>query len=165
MRIVLLSWLAFILSACASYAPPQPVMRMPFPQAEYEALPKTGTAVVTGQAFLKTRGGDVKTAAGNAVVLNPVTSYSTEWFEKNYLGHQSLTAEDIRLDRYLIKTVADASGRFTFKKVAPGDYYLTTTVTWETATGYQGELEVQGGFLSRRITVVDKQELDVILTR
>lgn len=40
-------------------------------EAEYATLEKTGTAVVTGQVFLKTRAGDVKPGADNVVYLNP----------------------------------------------------------------------------------------------
>lgn len=63
-------------TSCAGLRPAATVERIAFPQEEYSSLPEAGTAVVHGQAFLKTRGGDVKTAAGEEVILNPVTSYS-----------------------------------------------------------------------------------------
>ncbi len=54
-------------TACATRVV-APVQRIPFPEAEYATLKMNGTAVIRGQAFLKTRGGDVKTAAGNEVL-------------------------------------------------------------------------------------------------
>ena len=150
---------------CAPLPTQQLVSRMPFPEQEYQALPTSGNAIVKGQAFLKTRGGDVKTAAGNAVILNPVTSYSKEWYAKEYLGGVPLEPPDHRLWNYVKKQVADASGRFTFKSVPAGDYFVTTVVTWEAPTGYGGGLQIQGGSVTRRITVKDGDELDVIVTR
>jgi hypothetical protein len=68
---------------CASVAPLVP--RLPFPSDEYAALATTGTGVVKGQVFMKTRGGDVKTAAGSEIHMDPVTTYSTQHHEVTYL--------------------------------------------------------------------------------
>jgi hypothetical protein len=143
----------------------QKISRMTFPEQEYQNLAKSGSAVVKGQAFLKTRGGDVKVAAGNQILLNPVTSYSNEWYEKSYIQGQPLVEPDSRLMTYVIKTVADGSGRFLFKNVPPGEYFVTTVITWEAATGYKGALQVQGGTVTKRIKVNDGDEVDVIVTR
>ena len=138
---------------------------MAFPEGEYLALPKTGTATVRGQAFLKTRGGDVKTAAGNQVLLNPVTSYSLEWYEKSYLPNRGIENADPRLAAYVPTQIADGSGRFVFKNVPAGEYFVTTDVTWEAPTGYQGALRTQGGVVSKRIKVSAGEEVEVIVTK
>ena len=57
------------------------IQRIEFPIAEYEMLNRKGTGIVTGQAFLRTRSGDVKTTAGDEILLNPVTSYSNQWYK------------------------------------------------------------------------------------
>lgn len=163
MRKLLLLAIVGLLSACATMAPPQ--SRMPFPENEYQALEKSGNATIKGQAFLKTRGGDVKVAAGNEVILNPVTSYSIEWYEKSYLPGKNIVQADPRLWNYCAKTVADGSGRFTFHNVPAGEYFVTTVIIWEAATGYQGALRVQGGTVTKRIDVKDGAEIDVIVTR
>lgn len=162
--ILLLAAAVVLLTGCVPAMQP-PVDRIAFPEAEYAALAKTGTAVVNGQAFLKTRGGDVKTAAGEDVMLNPVTSYSQQWAEVAYLGGRDLTAADSRYAQYVRTTTANAEGRFTFTDVPPGDYYLTATVVWDAPTGYQGALRRQGGLVSQRITVKDGDKLDIVLTR
>jgi hypothetical protein len=162
-KIALLLFICFIAS-CATMAPPQ-ISRMSFPEHEYKNLAKSGSAVVKGQAFLKTRGGDVKVAAGNEVILNPVTSYSNEWYEKAYIQHNNLAQPDPRIFNYVMKTVADGSGKFMFKKVPPGQYFVTTVITWEAATGYKGALQRQGGTVTKRIAVGDGDEIDVIVTR
>lgn len=159
--IALLSFVGF-LTSCATMIPPQ--RRMAFPEHEYLSLARSGTAIVKGQAFLKTRGGDVKVAAGNEIILNPVTSYSNEWYEKAHVQGTILVEPDSRLLNYVLRTVADGNGMFTFKNVPAGQYFVTTSVTWEAATGYQGALQMQGGTVTKRITVNDSDEIEVIVT-
>jgi len=145
------------------------VARIPWRQAEYDALAKTGTGILRGQAFLKTRGGDVKTAAGNPVSLDPVTSSSRQWYEVVILQNKELEPADDATKAHILEykrlTTADADGRFEFKNVPPGDYFLSTQVIWEAPTGYQGSLVKQGGPIVKQITVNDGEEQQVILTR
>lgn len=144
---------------------PQRLSRMAFPEAEYRALPKAGTATVRGQAFLKTRGGDVKPAAGNQVLLNPVTSYSLGWYEKSYLPKLPMEEPDPKLLTFAPKQTADGSGRFAFKNVPAGEYFVTTTVRWEAPVGYQGALLLQGGVVTKRVKVGEGEEVEVVITR
>lgn len=164
MRKIAVLLLACFLSACVTYQQSR-LPRMDFPVHEYQRLTTSGTAIVNGQAFMKTRGGDVKLAAGNEVFLNPVTSYSTEWYEKSYLPNIGMVRADSRILNYVTTTVADGEGRFTFKNVPAGEYFVTSNVNWEAATGYQGALRQQGGVVTKRITVKDGEELDIVVTR
>ena len=65
----------------------------------------------------------------------------------------------------MISKTADADGRVVFNNVPTGEYYLVSTVQWESATGYQGALREQGGWLAKQITVSDGEKTEVILTR
>ncbi len=163
MKTIALLFFVGFFTSCATMTPSQP--RMAFPEHEYQSLARSGTAIIKGQAFLKTRGGDVKVAAGNEIILNPVTSYSNEWYEKAYVQGTPLVEPDSRLLNYVLRTVADGNGMFTFKNVPAGQYFVTTSVTWEAATGYQGALQMQGGTVTKRITVNDGDEIEVIVTR
>jgi hypothetical protein len=154
--------MAVAICGCES---PQRVQRIEFPVAEYESLPKEGTGIVRGQAFLRTRGGDVKVAAGSTVMLNPVTSYSLQWYREGYIGKRPMEPVDPRIDAYVKHTVADAEGRFEFVKVPAGEYFATTSVVWEAPTGYHGGLIPQGGWVSQRLSVKNDEETKVILTR
>lgn len=142
-----------------------PIERPAFPLAEYEALPKEGTGVVTGQVFLRTVGGEVRYGAGSDVWLNPVTSYSTHWFENDYSKPGTrLMPPDTRQDAYIPETQADGHGNFRFENVPPGDYYLTSEVVWHVPLGRFSSTP-QGGVISKRITVENDSETRVMLTR
>ncbi len=165
LRFGLVSVVSLLLVAC--YPVRNPVTRMPFPEAEYAQLPRrtvVGAAEIRGQAFLKTRGGDVKKAAGNEVLLNPVTSYSNQWFDVAVVNEQPLTEPDPRLADYLRAVTADADGRFTFAGVPPGEYYVSTKIVWEVPSAYGG-LRETGGFVFKKITIKDGDKLDLILTQ
>ena len=117
---------------------------------------------------MKTRGGDVKTCAGEQVMLSPVTSYSTQFFNMEVLGKREALQRlggdaDSRIYSYLKQTTGDASGRFTFYDVPPGEYYIYTVVRWEAPTG-RGMTQ-QGGWLGQQITVADGRKNEFILSK
>lgn len=148
--------LALTLIGCAS------VTRIPFPENEYSQLQKEGSAIVKGQVFMKTRGGNVKYGAGEEILLNPVTSYSKQWFEVNYLGKRVMSAQDPRQKDYIKTTLADGEGRFIFKKVPAGRYYVVGNVTWEAVPN---QMFPEGGIITKQITVNENEEVEIILTR
>jgi len=158
-----LGWVIMSLYGCA-YQMPETVERIAFPTSEYDMLAKRGTGVVKGQAFLKTRGGDVKLAAGNEITLNPVTSYSDQWYQTAYLGNKPLAEPDPRYDDYILTTIADGDGRFAFKNVPPGRYYLTTAIVWEVPS-YGGSTSQTGARVCKVIEVVNDKTVNVILTK
>ena len=162
MRHFALLALVVLLAACATASESQ--SRMPFPESEYQALAKTGTGIVKGRAFVELEGGLIKTAVGNEVILNPVTSYSLEWYEKAYLARITMVEADPRLSKYILTQVVDADGRFTFRNVPPGDYFVTTRIMWESSAGGQGSGQRRGGTITRRVTVKDGHETEVIIT-
>ena len=154
---------AATLSGCISM--PAPMERPPFPVAEYAQLDgRTGTGVVTGQVFLRTRGGEVRYGAGSEVLLNPVTSYSTHWYTTSYQGNKLLADPDPRYNAHIITVQADGSGNFRFESVPAGDYYLTSEVFWDVPGPY-GVSNMQGGYISERVSVEDGKEVRQMLTR
>ncbi len=154
-----------IIVSCAGIEPSTTkpaIPRIPFPEDEYAKLPISGTGIVSGSAFLKV-GGDIKAAAGERVILNPVTSYSKQWYTVSYLGNSHLEPPDKKIDKYIRIKKADAQGRFTFKNVPPGEYYIITVVSWEAPVGSQGPPVSQGVRLCKIITVKNHEETKVIL--
>lgn len=161
MRFLAIALLAAALTGCAG---PQtkPVDLGPFPTAEYEALPRTGTATVTGQVFMRTRGGDVKYGAGSDVALIPATSY-TEQLWTAYQADRPIAEPDSRARQYSRHVQADGSGYFTFTKVPAGRYYIASNVMWEAPT--QFGLSRQGGFILTPVTVQEGQETRAMVTK
>lgn len=122
-----------LLSGCA--APPQPRHAI-FSTEQYAPFDHPGTGRLSGQAFMKTRGGDVKYAAGAEIYLNPLTEYSREHYERAIKGYERLEPADERMWKYRRVVTADAEGRFTFDNLPEGDYFVFGWVTWEYVSGY-----------------------------
>jgi hypothetical protein len=163
-KMMLAAALALALAGCAIFDPPLPIVRPPFPEAEYAALNKTGAAIVTGQAFLRTRSGDVKLGAGSPVLLIPVTSYST--FSYDFRNqYYRLSKEDPRVYASMHVTTADAWGRFTLKNIADGEYYIRARVTWEVPTGDPNyPTSTQGGSIWKTVSVRNGEPVEVMVT-
>lgn len=163
MKAIRLMAAAFAFAALAGCVTPQPPQtRMFFPVSEYEALPRAGTGVVEGQVFMKTVGGDVKYGAGSEVLLNPVTSYSEEWYRATFIQNVPLSPADTRQDQYIRTTQADGNGNFRFADVPPGEYYVLSDVYWQAPT--QFGMSTQGGLVAKRISVENDQTARVIVT-
>lgn len=168
MKRVILTICLLLVGGCVE--PVQLVQRIPFPVEEYRKLPKmgTGTATIQGQAFLKTRGGDVKYAAGNEIYLLPVTSYSNQWYRVSLEWPKKAINPiyDPRYKQYITTVIGDGEGRFEFKNVPAGDYYLSTTIVWQYVEGGRyPSLTPTGGTIVKKISVKDNQKLKVIFTR
>ncbi len=112
------------------------VQRIPFPVAEYKSLATTGSATVNGNIFVTTASGKRVYGKNTRLYLNPVTSYSTQWFNKSYLGGAKMSKVDSRLFNYLKFTTSDSSGKFEFLNVPSGSYYLIGVVKCGTSCGY-----------------------------
>lgn len=163
MKRVMLCAVVAILAGCAipqqqTYEP------LPFNAAEYEALPKTGTGVVRGQVFLKTRGGDVKKGAGATVILSPSTSLSEEAYQLAYLQNRRPARPfSPEIQKYWKRATADADGRFQFEGVAPGRYFVSSELVWEAPT--QFGLAKQGGPIVVPVVVENDKAAQVMVTR
>jgi hypothetical protein len=142
------------------------VQRLPFPEDEYaklNTLPE-GNSSLIGQVFFVTRFGDVKFVAGREVILEPVTSLTTQWYEEEYLhnfkdlnSQQILTRKwDKRHAPYVRKTTCDGEGRFKFNEIPHGSYYCSTEIRWE-YVGHGGVPATSGGIICKKINI-DKDD-------
>lgn len=167
LKLLSLSVLAVVLMGCSTPRPP--VVMPEFHQAEYDALSKTGSGGVKGQAFMKTKGGEFKKAGGERVTLRPKTEYTrklallpTSLYKRTVIGAVSPTIYE-----YDRTTTADSDGRFEFTEVPDGNYYVTTNVSW--SVFYPGVLtpveSKQGGTITSEVTVAGGKVSSVMLTR
>lgn len=157
-------WLCMLIALLGGCALNKPVERTStFNETEYAPYAGTGTSSITGQAFAKTVGGDVKFAAGNSISLNPVTVYSTEFYNTLVIQQKAITAPDTRAAQYNRTTIADGNGNFEFHKLPAGEYYVTTILTWS-APGMNGPVPT-GAALGAKVSVGPGETAKVIVTR
>ena len=131
--------------------------------AEYAPYARAETGVVEGQAFLVQRAGGVVVGAGRDVYLAPVTSLSTEVYERWIIGYQRLEPTDAPVQQFTQTTKGDAEGRFRFEGLAPGDYYLWCTIQWQVPDG--NITRTEGGIAHAEVSVRDGQTSRAVVTR
>jgi hypothetical protein len=156
---------SLILMTCA-VAPPNKQPPLPrqvaFKPEEHAPYQAQGTSSVYGQAFLKTRGGDVKYGAGNEVLLLPATSYAKEFWDITMKTGRRLKPEmDDDFRKYIKETTADGEGRFKFESLPTGDYYVVSYIEWE-VPGAKGPQKT-GGWVGAKVTVKEGEKAEPIL--
>ena len=120
---------ALALVSCA----PLPVQRQAsFDPHEYAPYEKTGTSTISGQVSLRAQDGAVTSGGGcREVYLEPVTSYSTEWYEHEVVKNETLTAPDPRARTYRKVTGTDGVGFFRFENLPQGSYYVACRMQFD----------------------------------
>ena len=135
--------------------------RIEFPVAEYARLPRKGRGTITGKIYINDMYGSPIYGQGTRLYLNPVTSYSEQWYEASYLGGNKMEKADSRLFNYLRFTASNASGKFSFYGVPSGSYYLIGTVKCGTACGYESEKSIR---IATKVSVYGNQIIEQDLT-
>jgi hypothetical protein len=151
------------LAACQTVTP-----TTTFNEAEASTILKDGTGAIEGSLFLRGYRGRIVRGAGEEVELIPVTAYSEERINIIYgrdkyrpiLRVGRVARPDPLYDKYKRKTKADIKGNFAFEHVAPGDYFLTGSVTWPDPD----KLFPGGGFVYDRVTVKNNETVKVVLS-
>jgi hypothetical protein len=119
--------------ACLAWAGCAVSRDVPYNEAEFAATSGHGSGVVSGHAYAVLGDGDVVDAAGEMVVVAPVTAYTTENVHRRFIRGENLHAADPRIDKYLRNTTADAHGNFSIGGIPPGDYYVESEANWTTS--------------------------------
>jgi len=176
MKTAAIALMALTLSGCAGFEPTPPVaLTTAFDAAAFAWSTKPGGNTVTGDALLRTRGGDVKTCAGLNVTLLPATPYTAEYIwrrfgseDGGYSGNVDVGPITLApdLDRFRRSGVCDAQGVFTFANLPDGAYYVIATVTWEVPemAGYYSYMSLQGGDIAKRVEVKGGETAKLTLT-
>lgn len=127
-----------------------------------------GKNSIKGQAFLRTRGGDIKTCAGFDVLLHPHSTYGAERIKAIYgnenAGFQIRTNVQPPDPKYFnLKRVTkcNATGDFEFHDLPDGTYYIIAAVVWEVPNSYPGK---QGGGVMQKVSVNGGETITVQLT-
>jgi hypothetical protein len=159
--------LALLLTSCVSpayVAPPQVAITAPIDDAAIAKYSANGTATITGQAFTKTRGGDVKPCAGDKVLLVPSMAYTDQAVAIMVSGRGIQGgAMEGRVRDLTRSVIGDAQGNFSFEKLPAGTYHVLCNITWEVPSGTRyGGLQTTGGWAWGHATVRDGETVKVI---
>lgn len=140
--------------------PGLPVYKDPkFNKEEYSS----GSNTVTGQAFLRQKGGGIVTCAGESVSMRPDTEYFNDIFDdisNGYLSNNQINSEEKELFKV---SQCDAQGNFEFYKIPAGKWVIRVNVSWSVysvgsiplphGTYYYTNDAKQGGVLAKEVTV------------
>jgi hypothetical protein len=103
------------------------IKRIAFPADEYAHLKTSGNSTVKGTISI-TYDGRRLPGRQTRLYLNPITSYSNQWYRESYLGGHKMGKSDPRLYNYLKFTASNGNGQFAFFGVPAGKYYVVGTV-------------------------------------
>ena len=110
------------------------IKRIPFPIDEYAKLKSMGDATVKGTIAIRVNGQRI-VGRQTRLYLNPVTSYSNQWYRESYLAGHKMGKSDPRLFNYLKFTASNGNGEFAFFGVPAGSYYVVGTVKCDLCGG------------------------------
>ncbi|WP_292654283.1 carboxypeptidase-like regulatory domain-containing protein [Nitratifractor sp.] len=140
----------------------QAVPRIPFPVEEYSRLARSGRATVKGTLSVINANGERILGKQTRLYLNPVTSYSRQWYEQSYLGGRKMDKADPRLFNYLRFTTSDATGHFAFYGVPPGQYYVIGVVRCGQECGYDTPQNIR---VAKEVSVGSSGTVNVELSK
>jgi hypothetical protein len=147
-----------IISCYVSYAQKQKII---YPEAAFDSLEAKkaldlGGVTIQGRAFTKSIKGPTiqalssqKVYAANAVVvLLPVTPYFEAWhaLRKKKEGKKYVVYMSDEAYAWRVETKTDDDGRFTFKKMKPGKYFLQVFINY--STSYTSSVYAGSGYNS-----------------
>lgn len=135
--------------------------RIEFPESEYYRLARIGKGTVKGTIYVKDYYDKRVLGASTRLYLNPITSYSEQWYEESYLGGHKMQAADPRLFNYLKFTASDKNGEFAFYGVPSGSYYLIGTVKCAEECGYNSMKNIR---IATQVSVRGNQIVEQDLT-
>ena len=136
--------------------------RIAFPAEEYRRLARRGKGTINGFIYLQNPYGKRVLGAGTRLYLNPVTSYSKQWYNESYLNGYKLKKADARLFNHLKFTAAGGDGSFSFYNVPKGSYYLIGTVRCADECGFNAPKNVR---IATRVEISGKQTIEKDLTK
>jgi hypothetical protein len=136
--------------------------RIEFPVSEYTRLARIGKGTIKGTIYVTDAYDRRVVGESTRLYLNPVTSYSEQWYQESYLGGYKMQKADSRLFNYLKFTASDKNGKFAFYGVPSGSYYLIGTVKCGDECGYDTIKNIR---IATQVTIRGNQVIQQDLTR
>ncbi len=159
-----LIWILLVILGCAAQSGIKREKRRPFNPADYAFVQLVGDSEIEGQIILPKPNGEKEFCKGCEVTLNPATSYSEEFYVKTVQNGIPIEEPDLRALKYIRKTVTNDSGKFVFKRLGDGKYYLYAPVEIEIPRG-NGKTRKISTYVYQTIYLRPGEKLKVILTK
>ena len=140
----------------------QKLARIPFPVSEYNNLAKMGKGTLSGTIYVNDTYGKKIVGSGTRLYLNPVTSYSNQWYNASYIGGAKMEKADSQLFNYLRFTASDTNGKYAFYGVPSGSYYLIGTVKCGSECGYDTPKSIR---IATKVSISGNQVVERDLSR
>ncbi len=140
----------------------KPIKRIVFPKSEYHYLAKTGKGTIQGKIYITDAYEQAILGKNTRLYLNPITSYSKQWYKESYLSKRKMEQPDKRLFNYLKFTSSNNKGIFAFYGVPSGSYYLVGTVACKEQCGYDESVNIR---LATEITIKGNEVVDRDLSK
>lgn len=129
------------------------VERVQFNPAEIKK--ESDVAHVVGRAYLReVKNNQERVANFSEVVLNPVSTASTQWFNEVCRRGKVLKGDINPLyEHAMYKTKTNNYGQFAFPNIPTGEYYLSTKLYWMDTAPRSGPVEY-GGLITKKVKLV-----------
>lgn len=116
-----------------------------------------GDGAIEGQAYVRSVSNGIMPAKGSRVILLPVTPYHDARIAAIYgtdkaieAGAKTIPNPPAAFGKYQRFVKADDEGRFTFRNVAPGQYFIVTSVAFpKRQIGLYDRVKVTAGETTR----------------
>ena len=132
-RVLLATVCVLLLAGCASSDPYE--LFTPYSENDFRGWEATGSANLTGQAFVRLPEGRLLTCAGAEVSLKPATGYNMEMEDGLNAGKGFPANYSKRAVKYDHKTVCDGSGYFSFANLPLRNWIVVTHIAWQKPSG------------------------------
>lgn len=132
-RVAAILSLIFLVSACTSLRAPV-VLTASFDPQVASFINESGSARISGQAFVRRNSSKLLRAVGTDVFLIPRTPYADERIAAIYGDRKQqrwgvwMPDADPLYEQYMRKTIASSGGSFSFNHVADGEYYVVAMI-------------------------------------
>ena len=174
-KYLLILCLIGLTTGCAIPPDPEYYVQAKFDKKAAQKMLKPGNNTIKGEGFLRQRSGQVIKCSGYEVSLIPATDYASERMIQLYESDEKGYNPVINARRYNFipdekeyydlgkTTVCNADGKFEFKNVADGTFYVITPVLWESF--YEKYTRFEGGSLMQKVKVKNGETKEVIMTK
>lgn len=134
--------------------------------ADWLPFDTPGTGTLEGQAFLRTRGGEVRVGAGSPVLLVPAVACVGYWYRLagSIWATRDYFPADASFNAHIRRTIADAEGRFKFSGLPAGAYLIRSQVVWEVPDTNVFTNDLQGGIVGGEFAVKEGEATTAMLT-